>query len=95
MMLGDEAYAGSKNFYSLQKAVRKIFGYKYVVPTHQGRAAEHILAKVLIDEKGFFIDNETDDDATNKTDSSNKTSPNKKQSKPLNFFCSSKNTSKK
>lgn len=48
MMLGDEAYAGSKNFYHLEEAVQKYYGYKYVVPTHQGRGAEHIISKVLI-----------------------------------------------
>jgi tyrosine phenol-lyase len=48
MMLGDEAYAGSKNYYHLEENVRKYYGYKYLVPTHQGRAAEHIISKLLI-----------------------------------------------
>ncbi len=48
LQMGDEAYAGSKNFYDLEKAVRDVYGYKYFVPTHQGRAAEHIMSKLLI-----------------------------------------------
>jgi tyrosine phenol-lyase len=48
MMVGDEAYAGSENYYHLEEAVRTYYGYKYLVPTHQGRAAEHIISKILI-----------------------------------------------
>ncbi len=54
MMLGDEAYAGSKNFYNLEAAIRKHYGYKHIVPTHQGRGAEHLLSKVTI-KPGDFI----------------------------------------
>jgi tryptophanase len=50
IMLGDESYAGSVNFYNLQKAVLDITGYRHVVPTHQGRAAENILMTLFVRE---------------------------------------------
>lgn len=53
-MMGDEAYAGSKSFYNMEKAIQKFYGYRYVVPTHQGRGAEHILSQILI-KKGDFL----------------------------------------
>ncbi len=48
MMIADDSYAGSETFYRLEKAVQKFFGKKYFLPAHQGRAAEHILAKTLV-----------------------------------------------
>ena len=54
MMVGDEAYAGSESFYNMEKAIQKYYGYKHVVPTHQGRGAEHIISQILI-KKGDFI----------------------------------------
>lgn len=53
-MTGDEAYAGSKSYYVLEETIQKYYGYKYIVPTHQGRAAENILSKILI-KKGDII----------------------------------------
>ncbi|MBI4422928.1 MAG: tyrosine phenol-lyase [Elusimicrobia bacterium] len=48
MLLGDEAYAGSRSFEELRDAVRQVYGYTHVVPAHQGRGAEHLLSRSLI-----------------------------------------------
>lgn len=55
LMLGDEAYAGSRNFYHLEKSIQDVLGYKYVVPTHQGRGAEHLISKILISPKKSIV----------------------------------------
>jgi tyrosine phenol-lyase len=54
LMLGDEPYAGSRNFYRLEENIRKLYGYKYMVPTHQGRGAEHLVSRIYIN-KGDFV----------------------------------------
>jgi tyrosine phenol-lyase len=48
MMVADDAYAGSESFYRLADVVREILGFEYTIPVHQGRAAEHLLAKVFV-----------------------------------------------
>ncbi len=57
LQMGDEAYAGSKNFYDLEATIGEIYGYKHLVPTHQGRAAEHIMSQYLIKEGDYVPGN--------------------------------------
>lgn len=54
MMMGDESYAGSNNFHKLKETVKKYYGFKHVVPTHQGRGAENILSQICI-KPGDFV----------------------------------------
>jgi len=57
MMMGDESYAGSRNFYNLEKAIQDHYSYKNIIPTHQGRGAEHMMSQILIKEGDFLPGN--------------------------------------
>ncbi|XP_032240173.2 tyrosine phenol-lyase isoform X2 [Nematostella vectensis] len=63
LMLGDEAYAGSRSFHKFEEVVKKIYGYRHVIPTHQGRAAERILFKCML-EQGDIVPNNAHFDTT-------------------------------
>src|SRR6185295_17532577 len=63
MMRGDESYAGSESFFRMKRVVQELTGFKHVIPTHQGRAAERILFTVLC-RIGHVIPNNTHFDTT-------------------------------
>ncbi|MGD9486868.1 MAG: tryptophanase [Calditrichaceae bacterium] len=63
IMMGDESYAGSKNYYHFEETVQHIFGFKHVIPTHQGRVAENLLFSTILKE-GDVVPNNIHFDTT-------------------------------
>jgi tryptophanase len=57
IMQGDESYAGARSYYRLAEVIQEIFGFRFFVPTHQGRAAENILSALLVKEGQFVPSN--------------------------------------
>ncbi|MCT4545041.1 MAG: tryptophanase [Vallitalea sp.] len=64
IMMGDESYAGSRSFYKLEEVVKRITGYKYILPVHQGRGAEQVIFPNIIKNKGDYVLNNMHFDTT-------------------------------
>jgi tyrosine phenol-lyase len=64
LMVGDEAYAGSRNFFHLQETVRDVFGFPHFLPVHQGRVAENLLFSTLLTRPGMIVPNNSHFDTT-------------------------------
>ena len=64
LMMGDEAYAGARNFFHLAESIRDVFGFEHFLPVHQGRVAENMLFQTLLTEPGMIVPNNSHFDTT-------------------------------